>query len=230
MILILGSGLLGSELNKLSDWHIISRKQHNFDINDLDTFKKYLEQYDTIVNCVGFTDTYSIDRKNNWDVNFESVAKLSRYLDDQSKKLVQISTDYVYSNSRSFASEDDVPVHCANWYGYTKLLGDGVVQLMKDYLVIRCSFKPKPFPYPKAVINQIGNFDYVDGIAKKIIELVERKVSGVVNVGTDVKTIYTLAEKTRDGVLPMSGKIHSTMPTDITMNCNKMWSLLDEQN
>jgi hypothetical protein len=101
---------------------------------------------------------------------------------------------------------------------------------MKDYLVIRCSFKPKPFPYPKAVINQIGNFDYVDGIAKKIIELVERKVSGVVNVGTDVKTIYTLAEKTRDGVLPMSGKIHSTMPTDITMNCNKMWSLLDEQN
>jgi dTDP-4-dehydrorhamnose reductase len=56
--------------------------------------------------------------------------------------LVHISTDYLYSGSVSNASESDVPVHCNNWYGYTKLLADGLVQLeSNNYLICRCTHK-----------------------------------------------------------------------------------------
>jgi len=34
-IIILGDGLLGSEINKQTNWEILSRKKTNFDINDL---------------------------------------------------------------------------------------------------------------------------------------------------------------------------------------------------
>jgi dTDP-4-dehydrorhamnose reductase len=90
-----------------------------------------------------------------------------------------------------------VPVHCNNWYGYTKLLADGLVQLLsKDYLICRCTHKPNPFPYESAWIDQIGNFDYVDVIAGLIINLIDNKSNGIYNVGTDTKTMFQLASKT----------------------------------
>jgi dTDP-4-dehydrorhamnose reductase len=56
-------------------------------------------------------------------------------------KLVHLLT-YLYSGSVSNASESDVPVHCNNWYGYTKLLADGLVQLeSNNYLICRCTHK-----------------------------------------------------------------------------------------
>ena len=35
----------------------------------------------------------------------------------------------------SFASELDVPVHCQNWYGYTKLLDGTVIESIANRLL-----------------------------------------------------------------------------------------------
>lgn len=221
MNLILGDGQLGSAIKKISNWDHYSRKTSKFEATKPNFIP--LKHYDTVINCIGFTKTYSEDKESNWKINYEFVANLTDFCNDNSIKLVHISTDYVYSNSKSFASENDVPVHCANWYGYTKLLGEGYVQLKaKDFLIVRCSFKPKPFPYPKAITCQFGNFDYTEVIAKIICDLIESGASGVYNVGTEPKTIYELAKRTNPNVEPISDKIHETMPTDITMNCDKM--------
>lgn|GEM_PF-1371802 len=227
-ILILGDGQLGSSIHQLKGWDFISRKKDGFDARTPNFM--LLDSYDIIVNCIGFTDTYSNDKKSNWDINYRFVSELVDFCNSKKKKLVHISTDYVYSNSKSNASEEDVPVHCANWYGYTKLLGDGYIQLKsEEYLIIRCSFKPHPFPYPKALVCQIGNFDWTCVIANMICSLIDKKAIGIFNVGTEPKTVYELAKYSRD-VEPMFDKIHETMPTDITMNCTKMKKEFMENN
>jgi len=229
MNLILGDGQLGSAIYKLTKWDYYSRKSSGFDANNPNFIP--LKHYDTIINCIGYTDTYSKEREHHWKINYKFVADLVDFCSENEKKLVHISTDYVYANSKSGASEEDVPVHCKNWYGYTKLLGDGYVQLRsKDYLLIRCSFKPEPFPYPKAVVYQVGNFDSTKVIAELICKLINSGASGLYNVGTEPKTIFELAKKSNPSVEPMFGKIHHTMPTDITMDCSKMKKTLGGSN
>tara|TARA_R110000868_G_scaffold186190_2_gene428447 strand:+ start:838 stop:1512 length:675 start_codon:yes stop_codon:yes gene_type:complete len=198
-VLILGDGLLGSEITKQTGWDYLSRKKDGIEVNNFNDWLYKMDNYDVIINCIAHTDTYSKDREPHWDVNYKFVDYLITYCNESGKKLVHISTDYLYSGSNDNASEDDVPVHCNNWYGYTKLLGDGVVQLKSDdYLLCRCTHKPNPFPYDNAWIDQIGNFDYVDVIASMVIKMVIERLSGLYNVGTDTKTMYDLASQTSD--------------------------------
>lgn len=217
-ILVLGDGLLGSEIVKQTKWDYISRKNNNLDINNLE--KSIPNDYKIIVNCIASTDTYSIDKNTHWDVNYKFVLDLINYCNDRDIKLVHISTDYVYTNSIENASEDDVPVHCNNWYGYTKLLGDGLVQLLSNnFLLCRCTHKPKPFPYENAWVDQIGNFDYVDKISELIIDLIKKNKFGLYNVGTEVKTMYDLANKTS---IVNKSKSPKYVPKNTTMNLNKL--------
>ena len=198
-VLILGDGLLGSEITKQTGWDYLSRKKDGIEVNNFNDWLYKMDNYDVIINCIAHTDTYSKDREPHWDVNYKFVDYLITYCNESGKKLVHISTDYLYSGSNDNASEDDVPVHCNNWYGYTKLLGDGVVQLKSDdYLLCRCTHKPKPFPYDNAWVDQIGNFDYVDVISNMITKMILEGLSGLYNVGTDTKTMYKLAKETND--------------------------------
>ena len=197
-VLVLGDGLLGSELVKQTGWDYVSRKNGDFDI---DNMIWYLNKHNVsvIINCIANTDTYSKDREGHWNVNYSFVNNLIDYCNRRDIKLVHISTDYIYADSVNNASEEDVPVHCNNWYGYTKLLGDGLVQLLSnDYLICRCTHKPYPFPYDGAWIDQIGNFDYVNVISGLIINMVNKNLSGVYNVGTETKTMYELAIQTKN--------------------------------
>jgi dTDP-4-dehydrorhamnose reductase len=197
-VLVLGDGLLGSEIVKQTGWDYVSRKAGNFNVDTIDDSLKNID-VDVIVNCIANTNTYSTDKDSHWQLNYVFVNNLIDYCNNKNIKLVHISTDYIYVGSVTNASEEDVPVHCNNWYGYTKLLGDGLVQLKsKNYLVCRCTHKPNPFPYDSAWIDQIGNFDYVDVISKLIIELIMKDGYGVFNVGTEIKTIYDLAIKTKN--------------------------------
>jgi dTDP-4-dehydrorhamnose reductase len=218
-ILVLGDGLLGSEIVKQTGCDFISRKATGFNIDNLDIIDI---NYDVIVNCIANTDTYSDDKEGHWNVNYKFVDKLIDFCNDASVKLVQISTDYLYANSNVNAVEDtDVPVHGNNWYSYTKLLADGLIQLKsKDYLLCRTSFKPTPFPYENAWIDQLNNADYVDIIANYIILLINKNSEGVFNVGGEFTTPYSLALITNPNV----GKIKrpNDVPMNTTMNINKM--------
>tara|TARA_R100000008_G_C3578999_1_gene167155 strand:- start:235 stop:921 length:687 start_codon:yes stop_codon:yes gene_type:complete len=223
--LILGDGLLGSEIINQSNWDYISRKKDKIDFRDTSSYKKYLKKYDTIINCIGHVDVYSNDKQMHWDINYKAVSDLVDLCNTNNSKLVHISTDFVYSNSVENACENDVPVHNGNWYGYTKLLSDAHIQLKSNnYLMIRTSYKPKPFPYDKAWTNQRGNFDYVDEIASIIIKLIENKSSGIYNVGTELKTMYDLAKRTKNTVQPSNELYHKSMPTNITMDLSKLMS------
>jgi dTDP-4-dehydrorhamnose reductase len=223
-ILVLGDGLLGSEIVNQTGWNFISRKKDNFNIEDIESFDTLFLGYDTIINCIANTDTYSTDSELHWMVNYKFVDYLVDYCNKNKVKLVQISTDYIYCNSVSKASENDVPVHINTWYGYTKLLGDAHVQLKSDnFLICRLSHKPNPFPYDKAWEDIKTNCDYVDVIASLVIKLITKSCFGVYNVGTDVKSIYELAKRTKN-VTPCSKP--SNAPSDISMNLDKLKKII----
>tara|TARA_R100000700_G_C3174715_1_gene149398 strand:- start:421 stop:1158 length:738 start_codon:yes stop_codon:yes gene_type:complete len=220
--LILGDGLLGSALLMKTKWNHISRSGSGIDFTKPETYEYLIDTFDVIVNCIAHTDTYDKDRQKHWDVNYKGVIDLVDICNKYNKKLVHISTDYIYANSKEEASEEDVPVHCENWYGYTKLLGDSYVQAKSDnYLVIRCGHKKEPFTYDKAWLNQVGNFDYVSVISDLIVQLIEKDCSGVYNVGTKKKTMYDLAKKTKSDV-SCDVYLHPQIPKNISMNLEKL--------
>lgn len=221
-IVILGDGLLGKELHKQTGWPIISRSKNNIDFCRIETWSPLLLQYTTIINCIAYTNVQDVEKTQHWDVNYKALTRLVDWCNDHDKKLIHISTDYVYINSKQFCSENDVPVHGDNWYSYTKLLADAYIELKsKNYLICRGTHKPNPFPFKQAWINQIGNFDYVNKIADLIIQLIEKDADGIVNVGTDVKSIYVLARQTKPNI---EGALKpSSTPSDTTMNLDKMY-------
>lgn len=217
-VLVLGDGLLGSEIVKQTNWDFISRKQDEFDIRG-GNFNFY--GYDVIVNCIAYTNTYSDNKDDNWDINYKAVTNLVEYCNTHNIKLVHISTDYVYTHSIPNATEKDIPIHGNNWYSYTKLLADAYIELKsKNYLVCRGSHKPNPFPYKKAWVDQIGNFDYVNKIASLIINLIALNKSGIFNVGTNLKSIFDLAIETNKDIEPTLKPDY--IPNNLTMNINKL--------
>lgn len=227
--IIFGDGLLGTEIHKITNWDYISRKKNGFDFSTDDGFEQYLQcakNYNVIVNCIAFTKTYSEDRNSNWNLNFSRVVDLSNWCIKNNKKLIHFSTNYIYCGSNENPTEEDIPVHCRTWYGYTKLLGDAYVQLNKNSLIIRTSYKSNPFPYDKAIMTQVGNFDYVDVISKIIVSMIEKDLNGVYNVGTEIKTMYELALKTKPDIEKMYILPMKEMPQNIAFNIDKLKEVL----
>jgi hypothetical protein len=225
-ILVLGDGLLGTELVSQLQCDYISRKKDGIDFCDEGSYLGYLKGYDVIINCIGNVDTYSDDKQSHWDVNFKGVARLCDYCHDNNKKLVHISTDYLYANSKENASELDVPSNACNWYSYTKLLSDGYIQLKGNrYLLIRTSFKKEPFDYKYGWMIK-GNFDYTSVIAEKIVKLIKEGCNGIYNVGTEVKSLYDLGKRSNPSLLPTAEYVHESVPKNVTMDISKMESVI----
>ena len=226
-VLIIGDGLLGSEIIKQTGWDYISRKKDQIDFTDISTYKEKLSNYNTILNCVGFTKTYSDDNETVRKINYEGVISLSDYCEKENKKLVHISTDYVYANSKNNSTENDLPLISPNWYTYYKLLSDEyIVSKNNNFLVCRCSFKPNPFPYENAWVDHIGNFDYVDVISTLLIQLINKNAKGLFNVGTEIKSIYDLAIKTNSKVTKSFKP--EMVPSNVSMDVTKLTKFLNE--
>lgn len=229
--LILGDGLLGTELSKQTNWSLISRKQDGFDITNpktfhllLDTFRGMAQKskYSTIINCIADTNTYATQKENHWNVNYKGAADIVDFCNKWDIKLIHISSDSVYANCPTPQSEEGIPQHLGTYYSYTKLLADGYVELKSNnYLILKGTHKPSPFPFPGGWIDQIGNFDYVDTIAKIIIKLINNDATGIYNVGTELKTMFDLAKQTNPNVIPII-KQSQNIPSDVSMNIDKL--------
>lgn len=225
---ILGNGLLGKELAKQTGWDILSRSVDGMDLTDITTWAHLLLPYDTIINCIAYTNTYDNNKEKHWDTNYKAVVELMDYCNNHNKKLVHISTDYVYTNSQEVQDEEGIPVHQATYYAYTKLLADGYIELKgKNYLILRGTHKPTPFPYKQAWINHSGNFDYVNIIADYYIKLIKNDAKGLFNVGTEFKSMYHLALKTNPDVIPTYND-DIRVPSNVNMKITKLNKFLDE--
>jgi dTDP-4-dehydrorhamnose reductase len=226
-VLVLGKGKLGGEIVKQTGWDYLCRAEHEITIDNFDEWKNRMDEYDVVVNCIANTDTYSDNKEKHWKANYELVTFLAEYCDDNNKKLVHISTDYLYQNSVDEAKEEDEPLFDHTWYMFTKLLADEYLkEHAKNYLICRLSHKPYPFPYESAWVDIVTNADYTPVIAGLVIELIKNGADGLYNVGTEKKTIYELAQRTNKSVLKSIAPPH--IPKNVTMNISKMENFLKQ--
>lgn len=235
---ILGNGLLGKEISSQTKWPIISRSQHNFDLRYPKNWTPQLiaqehgvifySKYDTIINCMAHTDTYSKEKNLHWETNVQGVKNLINFCNKWNIKLVHISTDYAYAgNTTDNPTENDIPIPAENWYSYTKVLGDGIIELLSNnYLICRATHKPYPFPFKKAFVDRKGNFDYTPKIASLMIKLITNGAQGLYNVGTESKTILELAQQSDPNITPIH--LPPGYPKDTSMSLDKLNQFLNQ--
>ena len=176
-----GSGLLGQEIQKHIGVFAPSSKEfnilypHNID-----------REYDVVIHSAAYTDVTKAetDRKTCFDVNVNGTINMLKLFPEA--YFVYISTEYCNN-----------PV---NFYSYTKLWGEDLVKKHKNHLIIRTLFKPNPFPYEYAFIDQYTQGDYVDVIAPMIVKEIILGSQGTITLGTGRKNMFELARRTRPDI------------------------------
>ena len=223
MIVITGkNGLLSKELQSL-DANVKGLPSIGFDITkeDIKLKLKSLDP-DIIIHAAAITNSCDIDIDPILAIktNIIGTALLSEYCFENNKRLIYISTDYVYPGASGNYKETD-PILPDNNYAWTKLGGECSVRLVPNHLIIRTSFGANKFPYTNAWTNQIVSKDYVDVIAPMILKATKSNVIGILNIGTNSKTIFEYASR-RNKVVP----VEKTANYNFSLNINKYEKLL----
>lgn len=219
-VLILGDGILGTELKKQTGWDLVSRKKTGFDIKDINLINKLTHKYDVIVNCIANTNTYSKDSLNHYEINLEFVKKLVKSCNQSLTKLIHISTEFVYANNEIPPTEKDIPIPHSSDYAKSKLLADIYIQSNShNYLICRTLHKDNSIKY-KSVWDIKTTGDFVDKISSLIITLINNNASGLYNVGTGPKNLSDLFPGFRVVKRP------NNVPYDTTMNIDKLNNFL----
>ncbi len=190
-----GTGLLGSEFKKISDF-ILSGREIDITIESELNSKLDVIKPDIILLAAAETNSVDIDKNPipALETNIKGTANVTKYCIENNIRLIYISTDYVY-DSQSDNHQEDEALKPFNLYAWTKLGGECAVRAHKNSLIIRTSFGSSDYPYEFAYTNRFVSKDYVDVIAPMIKDLVLSDEVGIINVGTDEKTLYEYAKQ-----------------------------------
>lgn len=133
--LIVGAaGQLGAELMlrlRAGDEHVVGVTRPDLDLTDGGAVLKLVDRVrpDVIVNCAAYTavDAAEADAEAAMAVNGEGPRKLASATLRCRARLIQISTDYVFSGDARTPYAEDAPTDPRSVYGATKLVGERAV-------------------------------------------------------------------------------------------------------
>ena len=214
-ILILGAkGQLGSELEdilksgradlgeiseNIKKSKVIAMDLNELDITNLHQVKEKTNSLkpDVVINCAAATnvDKCEIDREIAFKVNSIGPRNLAIACEEIGSKIVQISTDYVFSGSSKMTlAEYDLTCPC-NVYGKTKLLGENYVrEFSSKYFIIRTAWLygyaghnfvytmrklAKDKNFIKVVNDQKGNPTNANDLAYHILKVIDTEEYGI---------------------------------------------------
>jgi dTDP-4-dehydrorhamnose reductase len=214
-----GDGLLSTEILKL-DNSFVGFDKKTLNVFDYNSFS-VLNNFDVILHTAALKDVTKIpgNEINFIKTNIIGTANISNYCLKHNKKLVYISTDYVYRGEGNHKETDSV--YPFNNYAWSKLGGECSVRFLKNSLIIRTSFGPSIFPYKKAFTNFYTSKDYVDIIAPLIIKAIKNNLQGVINIGTKRKSIFTWANQ-RNKISKSKG-----IEKDFSLNTEKFYKICE---
>ena len=196
-VLVIGSdGQLGLEFRKISkSYHSLSwffSTIKTLDLLRLETIDSFLNNINptVVINCAAYTnvDKAETEPKLVNIINYMAVDIISKWTSENNKKLIHISTDYVFDGLSKLPLSENSKTNPVNEYGSSKLKGE-VACLKNDpnSIVIRTSWLYSSFGknFVKTMINlmkknnsvkvvndQIGSPTYAYDLAKIIIEII----------------------------------------------------------
>ena len=209
-LLVLGKGLLGSHIAKLYDVPVLSHEECDilepFDIDAV--LVKYKPR--VVINAAGVVpkSPYHADVMQLFKVNGQGPKLLQAACDEWGIRLIQISTDCVYSGTRGGYDEVEIP-NPNTLYGLSKYLGE-----ITEYphLTVRTSFVGFPDPHNRGLLawasqqTQITGYDkYMwDGLtapelARILIEVViPLKLSNIIHLFGPILSKYELLRQAKE--------------------------------
>ncbi|MCL4454662.1 MAG: NAD(P)-dependent oxidoreductase [Deinococcus sp.] len=236
MILLTGgSGRLGSALRALLP-EVAAPGRAELDVTLPEQIERALDtvQPKAVVHTAAYTNVAKAETERGlcWAVNVEGTRNLVRALGPRGLPLIHISTDYVfYGDTGRYREEDPVgPVR--NYYALSKLVAEELVRILPKHLVIRTSFRERPWPYPSAYTDLYTSQDYLDRIAPDVALAVshfDQIPFTTLHIATERKSAYDLAKETRPDVRPASRtESPVALPEDISLEVSR-WQALKEE-
>ena len=196
-VLVIGSdGQLGLEFQEISNsynflsWVFSTTK--TLDLLRLDTISPFLNDTNpsVIINCAAYTsvDKAETESKLANIINYRAVDIISRWTSENNKKLIHISTDYVFDGLSDIPLNENSHTNPINEYGRSKLNGEqACLKNDPNAIVIRTSWLYSIFgknfvktmidlmkknSSVKVVNDQIGSPTYAYDLAKVIIDII----------------------------------------------------------
>jgi dTDP-4-dehydrorhamnose reductase len=227
-----GGGRLGTELRELLAG-VVAPSRRDLDVTDaaqvLEVVRR--ERPELIVHAAAYTDVGGAERERQacWRVNVEGTRHLAGAANAVGAKLVQISTDYVFSGEIGHYRESDTPGPPVNYYALTKLVAEEAARAARSHLILRTSFRPREFQYPVAFSDVFTGQDYVDIIAPLLAEAIihaQAIPDPVLHVVTERKSVFDLARRRNPGVREgRRADAPVSLPADVSLNTER-WQAL----
>ncbi|MBL0190090.1 MAG: dTDP-4-dehydrorhamnose reductase [Saprospiraceae bacterium] len=199
-ILVTGAnGQLGSAFQRIGTSKDF--KFFFFDKNTWDISKKVYPEisgFNYIINCAAYT---AVDKAENEQelaflYNTKAMEYLSEFANQNSAKLIHISSDYVYHNALNSPLKESDPCTPRGIYAQSKLDGETTVnKLCKKFLILRTSWVygieghnfvktmlklVKNGNTIKVVSDQIGTPTFADDLAIQILNLINFDIQNVI--------------------------------------------------
>lgn len=217
-----GDGKLCSEFKKLNNSNFIFLNKKELDITNCDSidnvFKKY--EFDYLLHSAALTRPmiqHEINPIKSIDTNIIGTSNLVKKCIEYNKKIIYISTDYVYSGSK-YKHKETSPVLPTNSYSWSKLGGECAVQISKNFLIIRLAMVEYPFPHEDAFSNVYKSSIWSDEAPSVILKIIDE--NGIYNVGGEPKSIYEFVKKRYPKI--KKRKAEKSVPKKITIDTNKL--------
>jgi len=219
-----GSGLLGTELQKLAA-DFIAPSRGELDITDAVTVADYIatHQPDIILHAAAMTNNREVEAHPEaaQKINVNGTENLVKACDGTRIRFVYLSTDYVYRGDKGNYSETDEVVPF-NLYATTKLAGEEAVRLVPNHLIIRTSFGASKFAYPDAYSDKWSSKEYVDVIAPGILAATRSPLTGILNMGGERRSMYEYAVERNPAVNKVARRESGhRSPADTSLNLDR---------
>lgn len=194
-VLVLGRGLLGSHIAKVyPDVPVLTHAECDITSPfDIDAVIRHYSP-DIVVNCAGIIrqSPKSSDLMRLFKTNAQGPKILKEACDESGCRLIQISTDCVFSGIKGNYCEIDIP-NPSDFYGMSKYLGE-----ITDFphLTVRTSFVGLPDPLGRGLLgwattqDKLTGFDMLkwNGVTAPELarilfeEIIPRRLSNIVHV------------------------------------------------
>ena len=171
---ILGTGLqglIGSRITELLspkyEFENVSRTM-GVDITNKDELSQAIKNSnaDVIFHLAAKSDVDGCEKDKDlgengdaWRINVLGTQNIARICEIYNRKLIYISTDFVFGGEKQFYTEEDIP-NPVNWYAKTKYEGEKIVQkLHSSWIIMRIAY-----PYRAKCVKN----DFVRAIKEKL--------------------------------------------------------------
>lgn len=217
-----GSGRLGTALQEMIACDAPSHDE--LDISWETSIIKALATYrpTTIIHCAAFTSPprCEADPLASLLTNIGGTLFIAKQCQIRNIRMVYISTEYVFDGKKGYYKETD-PVLPVNKYAWSKLAGEGIVQQLDDWLIVRCAFTDRTFPHAAAPIDQFSSRVPVDLIVAQLLPLLPH-AQGIYHLGGARQSVYQYAKSLGASPMKCSYKDFSfSVPPDASLDVSK---------